>query len=123
MYHSFGTHHSAAKNTEKESFLKTEVKLMSSMLGYEEIELDNDDITFSILNGEKLAGVKKITQKSSGDDAKCTTVNATASDKNVKHLVNELKTFQVTSSKVFVSRFSSGLDRFDLFRMSKTMIC
>ena len=76
---SFGTHHSAAKNTEKESFLKTEVKLMSSMLGYEEIELDNDDITFSILNGEKLAGVKKITKKSSGDDAKCTTVNATAS--------------------------------------------
>lgn len=86
------------QNTDKESFLKTEVKLMSSMLGYEEIELDNDDITFSILNGEKLTDAKKIT-KNSTCDAKFTTVTATASDKNVKHLVNELKTFQVTPSQ------------------------
>ena len=95
---------SEMQNTDKESFLKTEVKLMSSMLGYEEIELDNDVITFSILNGEKLTGANKIT-KNSTCDAKLTTVTATASDKNVKHLVNELKTFQVTPSQVFVSFF------------------
>ena len=71
------------------------------MLGYEEIELDNEEISFSILNGEKSQdGPSNKTNTTKATD-KCTTVTAKTDAKNVKSLMSQLKTLNVTSSKVF----------------------
>ena len=89
---------------EKTSVLKSEMKLMSSMLGYEEIDIDNEEISFSILNGE-------LTSEKSGSKngstyqkptEKCKTVNAAVDNKNVENLMSQLKGLNVTSSKVFL---------------------
>lgn len=74
------------------------------MLGYEEIDIDNEEISFSILNGE-------LTSEKSGSKngstyqkptEKCKTVNAAVDNKNVKNLMSQLKGLNVTSSKVFL---------------------
>ena len=77
---------------------------MSSMLGYEEIELDNEEISFSILNGEKSQdGPPSNKTNTTKPTDKCTTVFTAKTDaKNVKSLMSQLKTLNVTSSKVFL---------------------
>ena len=76
---------------------------MSSMLGYEEIELDNEEINFSILNGEKSQDGPSNKKNTTKPTDKCTTVFTAKTDaKNVKSLMSQLKTLNVTSSKVFL---------------------
>ena len=78
------------------------------MLGYEEIELDNEEISFSILNGEKSQdGPSNKTNTTKATD-KCTTVTAKTDAKNVKSLMSQLKTLNVTSSKVFSKKNKKG---------------
>ena len=74
---------------------------MSSMLGYEEIELDNEEISFSILNGEKSQDGPSNKTNTTKPTDKCTTITAKTDAKNVKSLMSQLKTLNVTSSKVF----------------------
>jgi len=85
---------------EKSSVLKSEMKLMSSMLGYEEIDIDNEEISFSILNGE-LGNSEKSSSKNASQrpTEKCKTVDAAIDNKNVKNLMSQLKGLNVTTSK------------------------
>ena len=90
---------------EKTSVLKSEMKLMSSMLGYEEIDIDNEEISFSILNGELGSSEKRGSINGSTypkPTEKCKTVNAAVDNKNVKNLMSQLKGLNVTPSKVFL---------------------
>ena len=76
---------------------------MSSMLGYEEIDIDNEEISFSILNGE-LGNSEKSSSKNAPQrpSENCKTVDAAIDNKNVKNLMSQLKGLNVTTSKVFL---------------------
>ena len=94
------------------------------MLGYEEIDIDNEEISFSILNGE--LGVSEKSGPKNGSISqkpieKCKTVNAAVDNKNVKNLMSQLKGLNVTSSKVFLL-FTRYKGKFT-FRKLKMTIC